>query len=111
MWWKKVSFRNYFIIAVVLSIISIAGILLIKNYLPPIIPLYYGKPTGADQLAPTLYFLIIPGVSILISGINLIINLYIKDEFVKKVLAVSSLLASIMATITIVKIVFLIGLF
>jgi hypothetical protein len=71
----------------------------------------YGKPIGADQLGATFLILIIPGVSILITGINFLINKSIKDEFIKHVLAVSSLVISIIATIAVIKIISLVGFF
>lgn len=111
MWWKKITFRNYFLAATVLDIISVIGIFAVKNFLPPIVPLFYGRPSGASELAPSLFLLIIPGVSLLIIIINILISVSIKDDFIKKILAVSTAVLTVMLTLTLVKIVLLVGFF
>lgn len=111
MWWKKVDFHNYFLAAGILSVLSIVGALITRSFLPPLIPLFYGKPTGAEQLAPTWFIFIIPGISILITVTNLFVNKSAEDKFIKKILAITSLVISLMATITVVKIIMLVGFF
>lgn len=111
MWWKKITFHNFFLAGGVLDILTIVGILAIKSYLPPVIPLYYGKPSGTGQLAATNFIFIIPAIAIFISLLNLFISSSTKDEFIKKILAVTSLIVSLMATITVTKIVLLVGFF
>lgn len=111
MWWKKVIFNNCFLASAILSVISAAGIIAVRTFLPPVIPMFYGKPTGAEQLGNYWLLFIIPGVSMLISAVNLFISVSIKDEFIKKILAVSSLTISLMATVTVVKIILLVGFF
>ncbi len=105
------DFYNYFLAAGALSVLSIVGTLIIRSFLPPLIPLFYGKPEGAEQLAPAWFILIIPGVSILITATNLFVNKSVEDKFIKKVLAITSLVISLMATITVVKIITLVGFF
>jgi hypothetical protein len=111
MWWKRITFRNYFLASGVLILLTAVGILSIKSFLPPLIPLFYGKPSGAEQLAPTWFFFIIPGVSLLIAGVNLLVNTLAGDEVVKKILAVGTLVISIMAAVTVAKIILLVGFF
>ena len=109
--WKKVTFHNYFLAAFIMSVISILGIFLVKKFLPPVIPIFYGKPVGEDQLGTFWFFFIIPAVSILITTVNFLISMSAKDEFVKKVLAVSALVISLTGVITVIKIVLLVGFF
>ena len=111
MWWKKVDFRNYFLAAGILSVLSIVGSLIARSFLPPLIPIFYGKPTGAEQLAPAWFIFVIPGISILTTVTNLFINKSAEDEFIKKILAITSLVISLMAAITVVKIITLVGFF
>ena len=111
MWWKKITFRNYFLGATFLAILSAVGIASVKNYLPPLIPLFYGKPIGVEQLAPTWVFFILPGLSLLIVGLNLLINIFTNDELIKKILAIGSFVISLMAAVTVAKIILLIGFF
>jgi hypothetical protein len=111
MWWKKVAFRNYFLAAFLLAIFTVLAVFVLLNFLPPLVPLFYGKPTGSEQLAPTWFLFVVPGISILITTIDLFVNSSIKDEFIRKIMAVSSLIVSIMASVTVVKIVLLVGFF
>jgi hypothetical protein len=111
MWWKKIVFHNYFLVAAILSVLSVISITFSKIFLPDIIPLYYGKPTGVEQLSNFWFFFIIPSVSLLVTTVNVLISMSAKDEFIKKILAISSLAVSIMATIAVIKIIFLVGFF
>lgn len=108
---KTIVFRNFFVAAGILSLLSMAGIVIVQNYLPPLLPVYYGKPTGIEQLASTYFIFIIPGTSIIITAINLFFNTATKDVFIKKTLAIVSLAVSFMATITVFKIILLVGFF
>lgn len=111
MWWKKIVFRNYFLVAAVLAILSAIGIAGGKSFLPSVVPLFYGKPIGAEQLTGYWFFFTIPGMSFLITIINLLISSHVEDEFVKRILAVSSLIISLMAIISVIKIILLVGFF
>lgn len=109
--WKNITFYKYYLASIVLSIISTLGILISRGFLPPIVPLYYGRPIGSEQLTPNIFLFIIPAVSLLITTINIIISKSVNDEFTKKLLAISSLLISIMSAVTLVKIISLVGFF
>lgn len=111
MWWNKVSFKNYFLAAIVLSLVTVAGVFAIKSFLPPLIPLFYGKPAGTEQLATTWLIIVVPGISILLTIINLLINISVKDEFIQKIVAVSAFIISLMSSITVAKIIALVGFF
>lgn len=109
--WKNATFKGYYLAALALSILSAIVLLLLKNVLPPVAPLFYGRPSGEAQLVGSLELLIIPGVSILIILINFFIAQMVKDDFLKKILVSGALIVSILATITLAKIVFLVGFF
>ena len=94
-----------------MALVSILSILIAKSFLPPVIPIFFGKPTGDEQLASYWFLFTIPGISIIISTINIIVSTSGKDEFIKKVLAVGSFLISFMATVTVTKIILLVGFF
>jgi hypothetical protein len=111
MWFKKVVFHNFFLAAGVISIIAAIGIIAAKKFLPPVVPLFFGKPSGEEQLASFWFLFLVPAVSILISGLNLFINVRAKELFTKKILAVSSLIISIMSAVTVFKIIILVGFF
>lgn len=90
---------------------STIAIIVLKGFLPPIVPLLYGNPTGSGQLVPTLGLIIAPGISLIIIVINIILSLTVKNDFLRKTLAISTLLISVLTTITIIKIILLVGYF
>ncbi len=94
-----------------LSLVSGLSILALRNWLPPLVPLLYGRASGPGQLVPTLELLIAPGVSILVTLINTFLTFYIEDVFLRKTLIIGALLLSLLTTLTIFKIIFLVGFF
>ena len=108
---KNLVFKNYYYSAAALSGISILGIFFLQSFLPPVVPLFYGGTAGEGQLVPALGLLIAPGASLIITVLNIGLSMTTKDDFSKKALAISALVVSILTTITLIKIVFLIGFF
>lgn len=109
--WKKVTFKNYFLAAIIINLLISLSLLVLKSFLPPLAPLFYGRPSGESQLTSFLGLFIAPGVSIVITVVNLLLNLWTEDIFLKRLLATTAVIVSVMSAITIVKIVFLIGYF
>lgn len=109
--WKKITFNNYFLVAAVLNLLSLLAPVVLRAFLPPIVPLFYGRPTGEGQLISTLGLMIAPATALLITAINLLLNLWTKDDFLKKILAVAALIISIVTTITVIKVILLVGFF
>jgi hypothetical protein len=109
--WKKVAYRNYFLAAIIINVGVLLSLVLFRNFLPPLAPLFYGRPIGETQLTTTFGLLIAPGVSLLVTALNLCLSLWTKDAFIKKLLAISAIVISILMAITITKIVLLVGFF
>jgi len=79
--------------------------------LPPQIPLFYSRPWGEDQLAGKEMIFLIPVASFGISLINEILaRVFLKklDLFFEKISFYSSFLVSILACISLLKIIFLV---
>lgn len=108
---KDLVFKNYYYSSLVLSVLSAILIFIFKGMLPPVVPLLYGSPVGDGQLVPGLGLLLAPGVSLGITIGNMFLSRGVKDIFFKRILAISSVLVAILATITVVKIFFLVGYF
>jgi hypothetical protein len=107
--WKKVIYRNYFLAAIIINVAVILALFIFKSALPPLAPLFYGRPIGEAQLTKTFGLLIAPGGAILITILNLFLSLGVKDDFLKRLLAISAIVISVLTTITIIKIVLLVG--
>lgn len=106
---QKLPLVGYIYAALALVVISVGIIAITYNNLPPVIPLFFGRPGGNGQLIATPGLFIAPGASLVITLINTGLALYLKDDFLKKIMAVSSFFISLLAIITVVKIVLLVG--
>lgn len=105
----SIPFLKLIFIFVAINLSLIALVFLLKDRLPPEIPLFYGMPWGENQLAPQ-YLLSLPcALSITILLLNSIIVSIIEDVYWKKVLIVSAFAISILSIITTVKIALLVG--
>ena len=104
-------FRGYLIYIIFANLITIVFTLVVHKWLPPEIPLFYGKPQGNEQLASS-WLLVLPGlISLLILFTNLAIVNLIKNDFSRKTLILAAIGATFFSTITTFKIIFLIGSF
>lgn len=109
--WKNTPYKNYLYLSTFLIAATSLTVFFLKNFLPPVVPLFYGKPLSESQLVPAPGLLIPLGVALVILIINLILNFIVKDGFLKKILIVSSFLVLVLMIITVVKIVSLVGFF
>lgn len=86
-------------------------ILVFKSLLPPVVPLFYGRPFGESQLVPVLTLFFAPITSIVITFVNSGLAILTEDVFSKKILVSGAFLLSLLITITVLKIIFLVGFF
>jgi hypothetical protein len=109
--WKNLPFKGCVYFSIVLNAISIIAILALKKILPPITPLFYGLPSGAEQLKPAIWLVLAPGVGFIITAINILVSMLTKDLFLKKTLMISSAFVSLLLAIAVTKIILLVGFF
>ncbi len=107
----RLPYKNCVYGAFAVNAILIILIFIFKTHLPPQIPLYYGLARGEQQLAENIYLSIPSLASSLILIANLVLAYFIKDEFIQKTLVISALAGSLLATITVTKIIFVVGSF
>ncbi len=80
------------------------------NQLPPMVPLWYSKPWGDEQLAQPIWLLLLPGGSI----IWYIFTLWFVGKYLKlyrifgQILFLAALTVSLLSTITLINIIFLV---
>ncbi len=109
--WKILSQNRIISLAtkftLLLCTISVLGIIIFWQKLPPIVPLWYSKPWGAERLAPPFWLFLLPASSLVITGINISIASILTNEYLvfSQTLTLSSLVISILSTITLVKII------
>jgi hypothetical protein len=97
-------FKNIIIIFLFINLLIILLTFLLRNFIPPEVPIFYGMPEGEEQLVPGWGLAIPSIISRAILGLNCLIAFKIKDEFTKKVLVLGGLASTIFSIITIIKI-------
>ncbi len=94
----------------ILSCIGIVVLIWRWNQLPPLVPLWYSKPWGDEQLAQPIWLLLLPGGSIA----WYFFTLWFVGKFLKpyrifgQILFLASLTVSILSVVTLVNIIFLV---
>jgi len=109
--WKDLPHKNYIYLSFAVNIITALSILIFRSFLPPVVPLFYGRPIGQFQLVSSLGLLIAPIVAFLITLVNLYIARQTHDNFLKRILIISSFFVSFLIAITVFRIIFLVGFF
>lgn len=93
----------------IINLLLTVFILIFKNHIPPEIPLYYGLPEGAKQLARSEFIILPPIVSSLIISLNYLLGTLLKNEFLLRILVMTGVVACLFSTIAIVKILLLVA--
>lgn len=86
-------------------------IFIVVNYrnLPPLIPLYFQRPWGIDQIANTNFILLIPGLTLVLVFLNtyLTLSFYKESPLISRILAWGEFLFCFLTTIAVFKIILL----
>ncbi|MDO8503711.1 MAG: hypothetical protein Q7S60_03395 [bacterium] len=77
--------------------------------LPAQVPLFYSRTTGGDQLTNPLFLLLPPILSGIFLLMNLVLTRFTESDFLKRALVLGAVLSSILASITVIRIIFLIA--
>lgn len=108
--------KNWFIGLVqkfVIGLFLVSCLLLVLRFraLPPLVPLWFSRPWGNDQLAHPFWLFILPVSSLGWYGINYYISTKKLEEYLlfAQMLYLSSLIVSLMSFFILVKILFLIS--
>lgn len=99
----------WYLRAILISGLLAILVLILQGLLPPEIPLYYGLPKGQDQLASTISLTVPSLISIFIAILNFVISLFVKDDFMHKMLIFTTYTCLFLSAITTIKIIFLVG--
>lgn len=109
---KKVASRPKLILYICsICILLLTAILFLFSYnrLPPEVPLYYGKPPGAKQIANKNLLLLPIALSFVIAGVNYLLSSLTKDQYLRYIFAALSVLVSLISAVTVIKIILLVG--
>jgi hypothetical protein len=113
--WETIK-TNWFIglvhkFILILFVVSVGFLLWHWTSLPPLVPIWYSRPWGADQLAPPLFLWILPVGSLVLYGVNFLIAVYVSREYLifTQMLYLSSLIVSVLSCIALIKILYLVA--
>lgn len=106
---SKIPFLKLIPVFIFLNLLTASIVFIAKSKIPPQVPLYYGYARGDRQLieAPGLIIPSLISIGIIIT--NTMFSLFIGSDFLKRVLIISSFLATALSAITTVKIILLVG--
>jgi hypothetical protein len=77
--------------------------------LPPEIPLFYGQPQNEEQLANSIFIILPSLTAMFLTVLNAYLSIFADSTYLKKVLAFIAVSISILATVTVIKIILLVG--
>jgi O-antigen/teichoic acid export membrane protein len=106
---EKLPLKKMFVVSIFIGLITLVVSLGSIIILPPVIPLLYGLPQNDEQLVPNILIIVPSLVTIIFSFVNIFISLNSESNYLKKILAFSSILVCILTVITTFKIIFLVG--
>lgn len=106
--WVISTSRKLVLVAIIVSVV-----LLLWRFptLPPLVPLWYGKPWGVDRLAHPLWLILLPAGSLVILIVNTIASRILTRDMLifTQILAATALLVAILSLVTLTKILFLVS--
>ena len=106
---EKLPLSRLIIATIITNLILILVGLVSKIILPPEIPIFFGLPQNKEQLGPSILIVMPPIISLFFVFINSILAVKIESNYVKKSLAFGSLAITLLSTIAVLKIIFLVG--
>lgn len=106
---ERLPMKKYYIFSFFLSVFVVVIALVAYFILPPEIPLFYGFPQSQQQIIGSKILFLPAFIAATFTTLNAYLSIYVENAYLKKVLAFISLLISLLAAITIFKIVFLVG--
>lgn len=109
--WKSLPFKECIYFSLVVNILVAVLVLILKPFLPPVVPFFYGLPTGSEQLIGSYGLFIAPATGIILTILNISISNVISNLFLKKAIVISSAFVSLLLSVTVVKVILLVGFF
>jgi hypothetical protein len=108
---SEIPFFNLLLFSLFICIGTIAALIFLKDHIPPQVPLFYGLPEGEEQLTSTTGLTIPSFVALIVIVVNTILATIFENNFVRNSLVLTSFAVTLFATITTIKVLFLVGSF
>jgi len=108
---QKIPFLKLVYSSIIVNLVVIILVLVLKNRIPPEVPLFYGLADGEDQLTKNVWLIIDPAVSLTVVLINVYLVSLVTNDLLKKTLIITGFCVTIFSLVTLVQIVLLVGYF
>ena len=105
----NLAHKNLYILAIVVNVLVVMLVIVFQSKLPPLVPLLYGLPIGKEQLVDKSLLAIPCLVSLVLISADAYVSIRTKNLFVEHVLAGIAIAITLLASITTIKIFFLVG--
>jgi len=106
----KQPLSKMFLFSIFASLVTIFVGFIAQFILPPEIPLLYGLPLTSEQIVPSIFITIPSAIALLFTVANILISISLHDNYLKKSLAFTSLIITVLSLVATFKIIFLVGL-
>lgn len=101
---RLVSHKKSVVTIFVVNVTMILTVFLFSRYLPPEVPLFFGKPSGASQLVSSSSLVIPPLLVIGLTAMCTGISQLLKDEFIDNMIVGILTVVTLLSTLAIVNI-------
>lgn len=108
---EKLPLKRVILASLIINVSILILSLVAQIILPPIVPMFFGLPQTEEQLVPSILIGLPQIVSIVFILINTLISINIDGQYIKKMLAFTSLSLTILSTVATLKVIFLVGTF
>lgn len=105
------SIKYLILVCTIINLTEVLLILILKNHLPPVIPLFYGLPVSTSEIARSTNLIILPLISESLSITNVGVAKITKDKFLEKIASGFTILVTILSLVAVIKIFTLVGTF
>lgn len=107
---QETQARRPFFVSLAGLIIGLAAIIVFWQKLPPQVPIFYNKPWGEEQLASPIFLFLPLGISGIFLAVNtLFVSVLPESVFLKRALILAAAVSSVLASIAVVRVLFLIS--
>lgn len=106
---KRLPYAHAVLTFSVLNLLLIILVFIIKNNLPPVLPIYFGLPSGNEQLGPSEALAFLPLAGLIVTFINTAILAFTQDKFLQQVLIGIIAITTTLSTFAYFRIIFLVG--
>lgn len=98
------SYKRTVSTLVLINILMIGSVFLFSKYLPPEVPLFFGRPSGAEQLVQSLYLVIPPTLVLALFALSTGVSQLLADNFIDSMILGILTVTTLLSTLALINI-------